>query len=55
MDKKMRSQIRRPVRKAETLLKKAEKATTKLADYDEKKRDPIIDRYKKLKKEGKVK
>lgn len=43
----MRKQIRAPIRQAETKLKKAEKATTKLADYDEKHRDPIIEKAKK--------
>lgn len=49
MDKKIRSEIRKPVRKAESLLKKAEKSTTKLADYDERVRDPMIEKYKKIK------
>lgn len=49
MDKKMRREIRKPIRQAESKLKKAEKATTKLADYDEKVRDPIIKKYEKMK------
>jgi hypothetical protein len=47
MDKAMRKQVTKPLRKAESLLKKAERNNMKLADYDEKVRDPIIDRAKK--------
>lgn len=47
MDKKMRQQVGKPIKKAETLLKKAEKSNCKLANYDEKYRDPIIDKAKK--------
>ncbi len=50
MDKKMRKQVGRPLKKAETLVKKAEKNNAKLADYDEKVRDPIIAKSKKMKK-----
>ena len=45
MDKKMRSEIRAPLKKAGTLVKKAEKNTTRLAAYDEKVRDPVIKKY----------
>lgn len=45
----MRKQVTKPIRKAETILKKAEKANVKLADYDERVRDPMIDKYKKMK------
>jgi hypothetical protein len=47
MDREMRRQVGRPLKKAESLLKKAERNNMKLADYDEKVRDPIIDRAKK--------
>lgn len=50
MDKKMRKQVTKPIRKAEKILKKAERANVKLADYDEKVRDPMISKCKKLKK-----
>lgn len=40
----------KPLKKAETLVKKAEKNNAKLADYDEKVRDPEIAAYKKIKK-----
>jgi hypothetical protein len=46
----MRKQIGRPLKKAEKLVHKAEKANAKLADYDEKVRDPMIAKYKKMKK-----
>ncbi len=52
MDKKMRSQVSRPIRKAEGILKKAEKSNEKLANYDERVRDPEIAKYKKMKKKG---
>lgn len=48
MDKKMRSQVTKPIRKAEKILKKAEKSNVKLANFDEHERDPIIDKAKKL-------
>lgn len=48
----MRSQVSKPLRKAEKIIKKAEKSNNKLADYDERVRDPIID---KAKKKGKCK
>ena len=48
----MRSQVTRPIRRAEKILKKAEHSNMKLADYDEKERDPIIAKFKKMKKKG---
>jgi hypothetical protein len=48
MDKKMRKQVTKPIKKAEKILKKAERSNEKLADYDEKVRDPIIDKFKKM-------
>lgn len=48
----MRKEVTKPIRKAEKILKKAEKSNVRLADYDEKVRDPIIKRYEK--KHGKV-
>jgi len=53
MDKKMRKEVTKPIRKAEKILKKAEKSNMKLANYDEKVRDPEIASYKKMKKGGK--
>ena len=53
MDKKMRSQVGKPLKKAEALVKKAEKSNAKLADFDEKVRDPQIKAYKAMKKKGK--
>lgn len=52
MDKKMRKQVGKPLKKAESLVKKAEKNNAKLANYDEEVRDPMIDKYKKMKKGG---
>ncbi len=49
MDKKMRKQVGKPLRKAEILIKKAEKSNSKLADYDERVRDPLIAKCKKIK------
>jgi len=46
MDKKMRK-VTKKIRKAESVLKKAEKENVRLADYDEKVRDPLIKRLKK--------
>lgn len=48
----MRKEVTKPIRKAEHILKKAEKANVKLANYDEKVRDPEIAKYKKMKKKG---
>jgi hypothetical protein len=52
MDKKMRKEVTKPIRKAEKILKKAEHSNMKLANYDEKVRDPEIAKYKKMKKKG---
>lgn len=52
MDKKMRKQVTKPIRKAEKILKKAEKSNMKLANYDERVRDPLIAKAKKMKKKG---
>jgi len=46
----MRSQVSKPLRKAEKIIKKAERSNDKLADYDEKVRDPLIANCKKAKK-----
>jgi Xaa-Pro aminopeptidase len=46
MDKKLRK-VTKKIRKAESVLKKAEKQNMKLADYDERVRDPMIAKYKK--------
>lgn len=40
----MRKEVTKPIKKAETILKKAEKNNMRLANYDEKVRDPIIDK-----------
>ena len=50
MDRKMRKEVTKPIRKAESILKKAEHANMKLADYDERVRDPMIAKFKKLRK-----
>lgn len=47
MDRKMRKQVSAPLKKAISIEKKALKANEKLADYDEKYRDPIIAKAKK--------
>lgn len=52
MDRKMRKEVTKPIRKAEKILKKAEKSNVKLANYDEKVRDPEIKKYKQMKKKG---
>jgi len=52
MDKKMRK-VTKKIRKAESTLKKAERENMRLADYDERVRDPMIEKYQKLKKKGK--
>ena len=44
----MRSQVTKPIRKAESILKKAERSNMRLADFDEKVRDPQIKKLKKL-------
>lgn len=46
MDKKMRK-VSRLIRKAENISEKAAKKNDKLADFDEKHRDPIIKKAKK--------
>jgi hypothetical protein len=46
MDKKMR-EVSRKIRTAKTVLKKAEKQNDKLANLDEKVRDPLIEKCKK--------
>jgi|GEM_PF-4353475 len=46
----MRKQVGKPLKKAEKLVHRAERANAKLADYDEKVRDPMIAKYKKMKK-----
>lgn len=45
MDKKMR-RVTKKIRTAESVLKKAEKENVRLADYDEKVRDPLIKKLK---------
>jgi hypothetical protein len=45
MDKKMRK-VTKKIRHAESTLKKAEKENKKLADYDERVRDPLIEKCK---------
>jgi hypothetical protein len=44
--------VTKKIRKAESTLKKAEKENEKLANIDQKVRDPEIKAYKKMKKEG---
>lgn len=51
MDKKMRK-VSRDLRKGERIIEKAAKRNDKLADFDEKFRDPIVEKYKKMKKRG---
>jgi len=53
MDKKMRSEVTKPIRKAEKILKTAERANMRLADYDERVRDPQIKKLHKLEKKVK--
>jgi len=48
MDKKMRKQVSRPIKKAEGILEKAYRSNQKLADYDERVRDPAMKKLKKL-------
>jgi len=52
MDKKMRK-VTKKIRTAESTLKKAEKENTKLANYDEKVRDPKIEKCDKMMKKKK--
>lgn len=42
--------VTKKIRKAESVLKKAEKENAKLANYDEKVRDPLIKKAKGMKK-----
>lgn len=51
MDKKIRK-VTKKIRKAESTLKKAEKENMRLANYDERVRDPQIKKLKKMKKKG---
>lgn len=44
--------VTKKIRSAESTLKKAEKENMKLADYDERIRDPQIKKYKAMKKKG---
>lgn len=48
MDKKMRK-VTKKIRKAESLLSKAEHENVNLANFDEKVRDPMIKKYKEMK------
>ena len=41
--------VTKKIRNAESTLKKAEKENESLANYDEKVRDPMIKKYKKMK------
>lgn len=50
MDEKMRKRVSAPLRKAIGIEKKALKANEKLADYDERVRDPAMKKLKKLEK-----
>jgi Xaa-Pro aminopeptidase len=52
MDKKMRK-VTKKIRTAESALKKAEKDNMRLANYDEKVRDPMIKKCEKAKKHKK--
>jgi len=51
MDKKMRK-VSREIRKGERTIEKAVKRNDKLANYDEKVRDPAIKKLHKLEKKG---
>ncbi len=48
MDKKMRK-VTQKIRSAESVLHKAEKENSRLANYDERVRDPKIRKYEKMK------
>jgi hypothetical protein len=52
MDKKMRK-VSRELRKGEHEIERAAKKNDKLANYDEKVRDPMIDKCKKMEKNKK--
>lgn len=43
----MRREVGKPLKKAEKLVKKAEKNNARLANYDQHVRDPIVDKAKK--------
>lgn len=45
--------VTKKIRKAESTLKKAEKENMRLADYDERVRDPMIKKYNKMRKHEK--
>ena len=45
--------VTRKIKKAESTLKKAEKENMRLADYDERVRDPKMKQFEKLKKKCK--
>jgi len=45
--------VSREIRKGEHIIERAAKKNDKLADYDEKVRDPLIAKAKKMKKKGK--
>jgi len=49
----MRKQVGKPLKKAEKLVHKAERENSKLANYDEKVRDPQIKKLKKIEKRSK--
>lgn len=51
MDKKMKK-VTQKIQKAESTLKKAEKENIRLTNYDKKVRDPMIEKYKHMKKRG---
>jgi len=51
----MRKEVGKPIRKAESILKKAEKSNAKLANYDERVRDPAMKKLKKLEKKKPMK
>lgn len=52
MDKKMRK-VSRDIRKGERIIERAAKKNDRLADYDEKVRDPLIEKCKHSKKKKK--
>lgn len=54
MDKKMRK-VTKKIRKAESTLRMAEKENMRLADYDERVRDPQVHRLHEIEKKSKAK
>jgi len=44
--------VSKQIRKGEKIIEKAARKNDKLANYDEKVRDPIIEKYQKMKKKG---